>query len=124
LINDIAAAGSTLDELRARITIAARQYVENPHVTVAAKEINSRKVFLTGEVARPGAYSVRGRLTVLQLIAMAGGLNQFAQRERILILRTLADGNNTLTFNYAALLAGHASAQDVVLRPGDTVVVP
>ena len=73
LLNDIEAAGKTPDQLRELIVAAANQFFEEPHVTVIVKEINSRIVFITGMVAKPGPYPLRGPLTVLQLIATAGG---------------------------------------------------
>lgn len=124
LINDIAAVGSTLDQLRARIATEARRFIEAPQVTVVVKAINSRKVFLTGEVEKPGVYPLTGPMTVLQLIATAGGLSDFAKRDRILVLRTVDGKSVRFPFDYAALLAGYALHQNIVLRPGDTVVVP
>ena len=74
LLNEIHAAGLTPDQLRQRITEAAKQYLEEPTVTVVVKAINSRKVFVTGQVAKPGTYSLTGPTTVLQLLALAGGV--------------------------------------------------
>ena len=77
LINDIQAMGLTPDQLRATVTDAAKRFVEEPTVTVVVKQINSRKVFITGQVGKPGAYPLNGSTTVLQLIAMAGGVAEY-----------------------------------------------
>ena len=87
LLNDVQATGLTPDQLRETITEQAGRLVEEPNVTVMVKQINSRKVFITGQVAKPGAYPFGTRMTVLQLIAMAGGLGEFAKGKDILILR-------------------------------------
>ena len=81
-------------------------------------------MFLTGEVEEPGVYHLTGPMTVLQLIATAGGLTNFAKRDRIFVLRTIDGKSVRFPFDYAALLAGQPVEQNVVLRPGDTVVVP
>ena len=83
LINEVQASGLTPEQLREAITTAASKYVEDPTVTVVVKQINSRRVFVVGQVAKPGPYPLGGPMTLVQLIAMAGGLNEFADRENI-----------------------------------------
>ncbi len=87
LLNDIQAAGLTPEQFRDKVNEEAKRFIEDPAVTVIVRQINSRKVFITGQVARPGAYPVGTRLTVVQLIAMAGGLTEFAKSKDIVILR-------------------------------------
>ena len=80
---------------------------------------------ITGQVEKPGPYPMTGQTTVLQLIAMAGGLREFADGRRILVMRTEAGGKQTgYLFNYRQVAAGKNLAQNIVLQPGDTVVVP
>lgn len=124
LLNDVMAAGLTPDELRSKLTTEAQRYVEDPNVTVVVKQINSRKVFITGMVGKPGAYALAGNMTVLQLISMAGGLNEYANTKKIRILRGASGNQQSLPFNYKDVAAGKELEQNVELKPGDTVVVP
>lgn len=124
LVNDVKAAGLTPDQLRAALTEAAGRFVEDPNVTVVVKQINSRKVFVTGQVAKPGTYPLMGPTTVLQMLATAGGLMDFAKGDRIVIMRNQGGKTETLKFNYKDVLKGKKLEQNVELRPGDTILVP
>jgi polysaccharide biosynthesis/export protein len=125
LLNDVQAAGKTPDELRDLIKAAAQAYIEDPNPTVIVKEIKSRRVFITGQVEKPGPYPLTGETTVLQLIAMAGGMKEFADGSNISIMRKSANGTTqVLPFNYRDVLKRKNLGQNVQLRPGDTVVVP
>lgn len=124
LVRDIKAAGLKPDELRAQIQKAASKYIEDPNVTVVVRQINSRNVFITGEVARPGPYPISGQLTVLQLIAISGGLNEFANEKDITITRTENGKTQAFRFNYKDVSRGKSLDQNIVLKPGDIVVVP
>jgi polysaccharide export outer membrane protein len=124
LINDIKAAGLTPEQLRLKVSEAASRFVEEPTVTVVVKAINSRKVFITGQVAKIGAYPLGGATTVLQLIAMAGGLLEYADSKNITILRNDSGKQVTMRFNYREVAIGRNVKQNVELKPGDTVVVP
>jgi polysaccharide export outer membrane protein len=125
LINDIQAGGLTPSELCEAVKAVARRYVEDPSVTVVVKQINSRKLFITGQVEKPGPYPMSGPTTVLQLIATAGGLKEFTDGKRILIMRTDKAGKQTSSlFNYRQVTEGKNLEQNIQLRPGDTVVVP
>ena len=131
LLNDIQATGLTPDQLRERVTEEARRLVEEPNVTVMVKQINSRKVFITGQVGKPGAYPFGTRLTVLQLIAMAGGLGEFAKGKDILVIRETAGAagrpavqQTTIKFNYEDVQKGRNLPSNIELKPGDTVIVP
>ena len=88
LLNDIAAAGLTPEQLRGQLTKAAAKYLEDPNATVVVKEIRSRKVFITGNVTKPGTYPLNGEMTVLQLIAVAGGLQEYADSSSIVVMRS------------------------------------
>jgi polysaccharide export outer membrane protein len=124
LIRDVKAAGLTPAELADRVQAAVREFVTDASVTVVVRQMNSRKVFITGEVARPGAYPLASSMTVMQLIAIAGGLNEFAEAKSISIMRAEAGKTRTFPFDYKNVANGKKPAQNIVLKPGDTVVVP
>jgi polysaccharide export outer membrane protein len=124
LLNDVDAAGLTPEQLRVRITEAANKYVEEPTVSVVVKDIRSRKVFITGHVAKPAAYPLGGPTTVMQLITMAGGVQEFANDKHIQIIRTENGRQISLRFNYDQVKKGKDLQQNILLKPGDTIVVP
>jgi polysaccharide export outer membrane protein len=124
LINDVKAAGMTPDQLREQIQTAAGKYVTDPSVTVVVKTINSRKVFITGQVGKPGQYPLTAPTSVMQLIAMAGGVHEFADTEKILIMRSEGGQQVAKQFNYNDVLNRKNLKQNIELLPGDTVVVP
>jgi polysaccharide biosynthesis/export protein len=124
LLNDIQATGLTPEQLRSNLTQAANRYVEDPAVTVVVKAINSRKVFITGEVGKPGPYPISGPTTVLQLIATAGGVQEYAKVERIVVMRTENGKTVSHKFNYKQVSQGKNLLQNIELKPGDTIVVP
>jgi polysaccharide export outer membrane protein len=124
LLNEIPAAGLTPEQLRARLTEAAAKFVEDPTATVVVKEIHSRNVYITGNVAKPATYSLMGDMTVLQLIAMAGGLQEYADAKSIVIIRAEGGRQQYHNFNYKDVVKQKHVEQNIVLKPGDTVVVP
>ncbi len=124
LIRDIKAAGLTPDQLADRIQEAAREFIADASVTVVVRQLNSRRVFITGEVTRPGAYALTSAMTVMQLIAVAGGLTEFAESKDISVMRVEGGQAKTLPFNYKDVARGKKKEQNVLLKPGDTVVVP
>lgn len=124
LLQDIKAAGLTPDELKASIIEAAKRYVASPTASVIVRQINSRKVYITGEVQKPGAYALTSPMTVVQLIAVAGGLKEFAKAKEILVVRTVKGQPVSYRFNYQDVAKGRRFAQNIALLPGDTVVVP
>ena len=123
LLEDISALGVTPAQLSERIRSRAAALLDDPRVTVTVKQINSRKVYITGEVVRAGAYVLGGSTTVLQLIAQSGGLTEFADREHITIIREGADGPVTSSFNYKRAAKVQDLRENIVLMPGDTVLV-
>jgi polysaccharide export outer membrane protein len=124
LIRDVKATGLTPTQLADRIQEALREFITDASVTVVVRQMNSRKVFITGEVARPGAYPLLSTMTVMQLIAVAGGLNEYAEGRSISIMRVEAGKTSTFPFDYKNVASGKKSAQNLLLKPGDTVVVP
>ncbi len=124
LLNDVQAAGLTPEDLRVQVTEAARRFVADPVVSVLVTDIKSRQVFITGQVAASGAYPLKDRTTVMQLIAMAGGLREYANGGKIVVMRP-KDGLEVIyKFNYKHVLEGKNIRQNIALEPGDTVVIP
>ena len=124
LLNDVVALGLTPAELRATLTEQAKKLIADPNVAVVVKQINSRKVFITGNVERPGPYPLGGPTTVLQLIALAGGLREYADSKHIVIMRVEKGVSVSLPFNYNDISKRKNLQQNVELKPGDTVIVP
>ena len=124
LLGDVTAAGLTPDTLRGQIQTAAAKYLADANVTVVVRQINSRKVFITGEVNAPGAYPLVAPRTVMQLIALAGGITEFANAENITIVREESGRSRSFKFNYKEVSKRKKLEQNIQLQPGDTVVVP
>jgi len=123
LVGDIAARGLTPIDLRERITTALKDYMNNPVVTVIVVEGTSPTAYVVGEVNHPGPVVLQANMTVLQALAVAGGLKDFADAKNIRILRKGIAGQQSIPFNYKDAIKGtHASS--VTLQAGDTVVVP
>jgi polysaccharide biosynthesis/export protein len=124
LLNDIPAAGLTAMQLAANIREGLTKYITSPQVTVTVTEINSRRVFVTGEVGHVGALSLLPGMTVLQALASTGGFTQFARPTKIYILRTVNGTQTKIPFNYKEVIKGNHPEQDILLQPGDVIVVP
>jgi polysaccharide export outer membrane protein len=124
LLNELQAAGLTPEQLRSAIEKAASKYVAEPNATVIVKAINSRKVHILGNVGKAGTYPLTGDMTVLQLIATAGGLQEYADAKHITVMRKEDGRDQTLKFNYKDVVRQKNVQQNVLLKPGDTVVVP
>ena len=124
LMNEITAAGLTPEQLRNQIVEAARQFVKDPTATVVVRQVNSRRVFVTGMVAKPGQYPLYQTMTVLQLIATAGGLLEYAKGDDIVIIRREPGQMVSFSFNYKEVMRKKNLHQNIDLKPGDTVVVP
>jgi polysaccharide export outer membrane protein len=124
LLNDVQASGRTPEQLGDAIREAARKYVEDPNPTVIVKEIKSRRVFITGRIEKPGPYPLNGRTTILQLIAMAGGLREFVDGKNISLMRSEKDKQTVFDFNYQDVVKKRYLHQNIELKPGDVVVVP
>ncbi len=124
LINDLAVVGLTTRELQASLSEKLKPFVNEPQVTVIVRNIRSRKVYLMGQVARPGPYPLNGRKTVLQLITEAGGPSPFAKTGSIYIIRTVNGQQVRIGFNYKKALSAKPDAGDIFLVPDDRVVIP
>ena len=124
LLNDIQAAGLTPMQLQAQITEKLRKFLTEPQVTVTVLATNSRRVYIMGEVGRPGPIALLAKMTVLQAITTAGGLGQFANGSKIRILRNDNGKQTVFSFNYKEVLNGRNPEQNIILKPGDSIVVP
>ncbi len=124
LLNDIDVAGLTPEQLRTKLTTEAKRLVQDPNVAVVVKQINSRRVYITGQVAKPGPYPLTTSMNVLQLISSAGGLLEYADEKNIVIMRPDDGRTQTFTFNYKDVLNRKNLKQNIDLKPGDTVIVP
>ena len=122
LLNDITVVGMTPKELSDSLTEKLKPFVNEPQVTVSVQAIHSRKVYLIGNASRPGVFELNDNKTAMELIAEAGGLSQFAKTNSIYILRTVNGSDTRIPFHYKDAVNG--KSPDVLLMPGDKVVVP
>jgi polysaccharide export outer membrane protein len=122
LVGDVLAAGKTSMQVRDDLARAFKDYVHNPVVTVIVQEATSSQVYVIGEVSAPGAQVLEGPTTILQALAQAGGLKEFADKGHIHVLRKSASGTRTIPVDYKGALKG--DVDPMVLQPGDTLVVP
>jgi polysaccharide export outer membrane protein len=123
LLNDITAAGLTPLQLRDQLTEKLKKYVSDPRVTVVVTGMNSRRIFVTGEVTHTGPIPLLPHMTMLQALAQAG-FTQFANPKGIYLLRTENGKQEKTPFNYKEVVKGKHPEQNIELRPGDTIVVP
>ena len=124
LLNDVKAAGLTPMELRDLLIKSLAEYMPTPEVSVILTDVRSFKVSVIGEVAKPARYELKSWTTVLDVLALAGGLNQFAARNRIVILRPDGKTMQRIPFNYNKVIAAGGEDENIYLRNGDIVLVP
>ena len=123
LVNDIQAAGLTPGELREQITTRLAEYIPAPEVSVMVREVHSRKVAVMGAVKMPGRFDIKSPMTVLEAIALAQGLTDFASRDKIAVIRTVNGKTTRIPFNYRRIADG-AEQENFFVRSGDIVIVP
>jgi polysaccharide export outer membrane protein len=124
LIDEIQAAGLTPLQLKAELTKAYSKFFQDPMILVNPKQINSRKVYITGNVYKPGEYPLNEEMDLLTLITKAGGLQEYADKENIRLYRTMPNGKlENFKFNYNALFEGKGPGEIPKLKPGDRVIV-
>jgi polysaccharide biosynthesis/export protein len=124
LVNEVQAAGYTPSELRTNLTKLLSEFIPAPEVSIIVREVNNYRVFVIGEVARPGRYQLRSATSVLEVIALVGGLTQFASRSRLFVLRTEAGGQKRIPFNYNKAVTADGEQENFQLVPGDMLIVP
>jgi polysaccharide export outer membrane protein len=124
LLNDVQAAGLTPSQLADQITLSLKKFVADPQVTVIVTQVNSQRVYILGEVTRAGAYPLLPRMTFLQALSSAGGFTIFANVKKIYLLRQENGKQERYPFDYKQVIAGKNSEQNIILKAGDTIVVP
>jgi polysaccharide export outer membrane protein len=120
----VQAAGLTAMQLAAVISDGLKKFINNPQVTVSVSEINSRRIYVTGEVTRPGSMPLLPNMMVMQALSSSGGFTQFAKIKNIYVLRVTDGKQEKLPFNYKEVLNGQKPEQNQMLKPGDVIVVP
>ncbi len=123
LLNDVEAAGLTPMQLADSLTEKLKKYVASPRVTVVVTQINSKRIFMVGEVGHTGAVPMMPNMTVLQALSSAG-MTQFANTKKIYVMRIQNGKQQKLPVNYRKLVKGEQMEQNYILQPGDTIVVP
>jgi polysaccharide biosynthesis/export protein len=124
LLNDVQAVGLTPMQLAGVLSEGLKKYINNPQVTVTITEINSRRIYVTGEVARAGAFPLLPNMTALQALTSAGGFTQFAKTKNIYVLRTEGGKQVKHPFNYKDVINGKKPEDNIQLQAGDVIVVP
>jgi polysaccharide export outer membrane protein len=123
LLDDVQAAGLTPEQLNSTLEKAASRYISEPDATVIVREVRSRKVYVLGQVARPSPVPLNTEMNVLQILTAAGGLLEYADKSNIIILRVENGRERRLKFNYNDVVKGKNVQQNILLQPGDTVIV-
>ena len=124
LIDDIQAAGYTARQLKDVLTNKLKEFVENPNVSVTVVEANSYKVYISGQVRSPGVYRLRSETSLLQFISMVGGVTEWANQSRIIVIRKENGKEKRLTINYKKVIQGKDLNSNIILKTGDTIIVP
>jgi polysaccharide export outer membrane protein len=122
LLDDVQAAGLTPLQLKEEITKRLSGFVDNPTVTVTVREANSYRVFISGEVKQPGIVRIRSEITLVKLIIMAGGFTEWANKRKISIITNENGKEKRITANYNKIIDG--DKPDIVIKPGDTIIIP
>ncbi len=124
LAGDLAAEGKTIEEITQAIARKLSEFIPNPVVTVSLQQNEGNRIYVTGRVNQPGVFLINRPVDIMQAIAMAGGLTPFADKDDIKILRREKGVQRAIPFDYKAVQKGRALAQNILLRAGDTIVVP
>lgn len=124
LIDEIQAVGLTPLQLKERLVERLKKFIDEPNVSVIVMEANSHKVFVSGQVRNPGVYRLRSETTILQIIPMAGGFTEWANQKKILVIRKEGGKEKRITINYKKIIEGKEGEENLVLKPGDTIIVP
>ncbi len=124
LIDDVDAVGLTPLQLKEELTKRWKSFITAPEVSVIVTQVNSLKVYMVGEIAKPGILVLKGKTRLLQAISLAGGFTNFADRSKIIVLRATGNNEKRMEFNYKKIVSGSRPEDNIVLLPGDTVIVP
>jgi len=124
LVDDVKAAGLTPLQLKELLLAKLREYVDTPDVTVIVTEANSYKVYVQGEVRTPGVIRLRAETSLVQVIVLAGGFTDWADKKKITILRKEGGKESRIRVNYKKIIDGDEGARDIILKSGDIIIVP
>lgn len=124
LLGDVEAAGRTPQQLGEELSRSLGRFLAAPQVTLGVSQANSARFHVLGQVGRPGDFPLARRITVLQALAIAGGFKEFAKTDSIIIIRQDGDAETALSFNYKRVEGGKDLSQDILIHPGDTILVP
>lgn len=124
LIQDVPAEGLTVLKLKREITRKFSKYLQNPRVTVIIREVNSYKVSVLGRVTRPGVYPITGDTTLVEVISLAGGFTEWANKRKITVLRNEGGKKQKFIINYKKIISGKDPGQNIILKRADTIIVP
>jgi polysaccharide export outer membrane protein len=122
LVNDIQAAGLTPLQLKENLTQRLKEFIDSPNVSVVVMEANSFKVYVSGQIRTPGVYRLRSETTIVQIISMVGGFTDWANQKKIIIIRKENGKEKRFTVNYKKIISNPAS--NIILKAGDTIIVP
>ncbi|MFX0199867.1 MAG: polysaccharide biosynthesis/export family protein [Candidatus Hodarchaeota archaeon] len=124
LLQDLQAEGLKVLQLRDQIARMLKEYLDNPRVTVIVRQINSYKVSVLGRVASPGVYPITGKTTLVEAISMAGGFTEWANKRKITVITQQGGKKKKIRVNYKKIVSGKAPLQNIILKRGDTIIVP
>ena len=124
LTGEVQAAGRSADDIRVDIESRLRKYIPEPVVTVTVEDVGGSRVYVIGQVNKPGAFAMNPRLNVLQALTLASGTTPFAKLDDIIVIRGTGAAQTTIPFRYSQVTAGKALNQNILLESGDVVVVP
>ncbi len=124
LIQEMKAAGLTPLQLKKVLTERLKEFIEDPNVSVTVMEANSFRVHVSGQVRTPGVYRLRSETSLLQIIPMAGGFTEWANQKKILVIRKQNGNEQRMTINYKRIIDGKDLGLNIVLRSGDTIIIP
>lgn len=124
IIQEVKAAGLTPLQLKESLTAKLKEFIESPNVSVTVTEANSYKVYVSGQVRTPGVYRLRSQTNILEIIPMAGGFTDWANQKKILIIRKENGKEKRITVNYKKIMKGGDPGANIVLKAGDSIIVP
>ena len=124
LVDEIQAAGLTPLQLKELLMQRLKEFVDIPNISVMVMEANSFKVYISGQIKNPGVYRLRSETSLLQIIPMAGGFTDWANQKKILIIRKEDGEEKRITVNYKKIVKGDDKSSNIILKSGDTIIVP
>ena len=124
LVGDLQATGKNISTLTAEVTEKLGKFIPDPEVSISVKQITGNRIYVLGRVNRPGEFAVMRPVSVIQALSMAGGLTPYAERDDIMVLRGAGETQQSMPFDYEAVERGESLDQNILLQPGDVVVVP